>query len=385
MPLSLASFFRHSISSYDPNDATGSVTTSTGSIADEAIENLDLEISSSFLVSRIILSHSARVIIYSSAAARTADLGRDNQTAPAPDAGVVFDVTFTTDLDIPITPASTFLNLDSPRTSVAYLSVQNLSGGNANISLTLEFLLIRELDQRIISVKGDTLLKASQEYVVRSATPELKTPVGPVEGTWFKVENLTGSSLTFDSRFKIASTSAAGSLWGFFESSNWNLIDRAGTQVISLPTIAPARLATKDPITFTSTALGSYTYTNGNDLTFINNDDTTEGVMVADSLELLFFVKFNDYFYLNEIQVWNGQISGAFNTANTLQVYSGRDDSGTLLFSVSLVEDTNQQTFALESDSSFDSFIRYLTFKFTNTDSADGKVSINELKLLGNN
>lgn len=376
MPLSLSSFYRHSISKFTPEDATGSITTNTGFIDSGSSKEITLEISTAILVSRVIVSNSSRVQVYSSSNGRANDSSRDDQTAPAPDAGVVLDITLENELDIAITPPTTFLNLDSPKTNFVYLRVTNKDPNPQDITITLYYLLVREFDQRIRLLKEDQLLKANQEYLYLTDGVIGRLPAA-VDNNWVRISKPNTNTLKLDTGYKILSVTTAGGLWVVFsESSNsWSALTDDGTVVFDSTNTIPTNGGGLDSITYNPTALEYYTYNEPHNLSQINNGNQTEGVIVTNSNSLKIKVDLLGYYYVNELLVTLGQISGLFNTPESLYVYTG-PAGDTLLNSFTLQESLSPQQLSISSP-----YTRYLTLLFVNDN--ENSVSVAELTVKG--
>lgn len=376
MPLSLSSFYRHSINRFSPEDATGSITTNTGFILPNNSKELDLEISAAILVSRVVVSDSSRVQIYSSNEGRTNDSGRDELTAPAPDAGVVIDISLQDELDISITPPSTFLNLDSPKNNLVHLRLTNNNLESKDLTITLYFLLIREFDQRIKLLKRNQLLVGNQEYLVLEDNVTGRLPAA-VDDNWVKLSKPNSNTLKLDTGYNIETITTAGDIWIIFSETDnsWNAITAAGSPLFSSNNTIPTNNGALNPISYTPSALEYYTYNQPYDLSQINNGNQTEGVIVTNSNRLKLKVELENYHYINEVSITLGQVSGLFNTPNSMYVYAG-PAGDTLLNSFTLQESLTPQVFTITSP-----YTRYLTFLFINDD--DNAISLADLSLSG--
>ena len=85
-------------------------------------------------------SHAAWIRLYTSGVARFADSSRLQGVDPAPDAGVIAEIITTTAQTIPISPACIGYSSESPTTTTVPISVTNLSGSSAAITVTLTVL-----------------------------------------------------------------------------------------------------------------------------------------------------------------------------------------------------------------------------------------------------
>ena len=84
---------------------------------------------------RIETSHAARVIYYSTTAARTADIARAQGTSPLTSSGVLLEVITTGVQTIEVTPAILYQNSEVGAAGELYLSITNLSGSAAAVEV----------------------------------------------------------------------------------------------------------------------------------------------------------------------------------------------------------------------------------------------------------
>ena len=125
------------------NPATrGTANASTASIADGASDNITITGAKSYMLMSIETSAAAWVTIYTSAAARTADASRTQNTDPLPGSGVIAEVITGSATTQKITPGLLGFNDESPVTTNIYAKVENQSGSTAAITVTLSFLIL---------------------------------------------------------------------------------------------------------------------------------------------------------------------------------------------------------------------------------------------------
>lgn len=125
------------------NPATrGTANASTASIADGASDNITITGAKSYMLMSIETSAAAWVTIYTSAAARTADASRTQNTDPLPGSGVIAEVITGSATTQKITPGLLGFNDESPVTTNIYAKVENQSGSTAAITVTLSLLIL---------------------------------------------------------------------------------------------------------------------------------------------------------------------------------------------------------------------------------------------------
>jgi plastocyanin len=115
----------------------GSLTGSTGSIADGVSANVNITGYKGYMLYKIETSAAAWVRLYVSDAARTADAARTQGQDPLPGSGVIAEVITTSAETVIIAPGVIGFNNESPVTNIVPAAVTNLSGGSANITVTL--------------------------------------------------------------------------------------------------------------------------------------------------------------------------------------------------------------------------------------------------------
>jgi len=128
-----------------PAIARTAVSFITGSLANNAIENDSVTISKTFQLLMLTVSAYARVRLYSTAAARTADANRPVgvPVTPGSMSGLIADVSMTIALGVQtwmMSPAATGCNDDAAPSPTIYAAVTNLSGATTTITVTLTYL-----------------------------------------------------------------------------------------------------------------------------------------------------------------------------------------------------------------------------------------------------
>lgn len=125
------------------NPATRSTANATtASIADGASADITITGAKSYMLMSIETSAAAWVTIYTSAAARTADASRNQNTDPLPGSGVIAEVITGSATTQKITPGLLGFNDESPVTTNIYAKVENQSGASAAITVTLSLLIL---------------------------------------------------------------------------------------------------------------------------------------------------------------------------------------------------------------------------------------------------
>ena len=139
-----AMFFAHSGSWTQLANASdvqvGTRTTHTaniGSMGNNTSANPDLTVYKSYLLFKIQTTAAAWVRVYASSAARSADVNRSIDTDPSPGSGVIAEVITTGNQTQLLTPAVIGFNDDATPSSTMYLRVTNVSGGTANMDVTV--------------------------------------------------------------------------------------------------------------------------------------------------------------------------------------------------------------------------------------------------------
>ena len=117
------------------------VSTSTGSIADNAVGLVTVTGFKSYALMRVGLSTAGWIRIYTDSASRTADSSRSVGIDPAPGSGVIAEVV-TTGISTQqnISPFTMGGNMDNPADTTIYASITNLSGTTQAITANLTIL-----------------------------------------------------------------------------------------------------------------------------------------------------------------------------------------------------------------------------------------------------
>lgn len=87
---------------------------------------------------QVTSSLDAWVVLYPTAAARTADAGRSFGTDPAPGSGVLAEFYITSGSTVLATPGTTYFNNDTTKANAIYAAVRDQAGANVNSQVTLE-------------------------------------------------------------------------------------------------------------------------------------------------------------------------------------------------------------------------------------------------------
>ena len=140
-----AMFFAHSgnwVQMANAADVTVSTrstfTSNIGSMSSNATVYPDITNAyKSYLIYKITTSAAAWVRVYTSKAARSADTTRDIDVDPAPGSGVLAEIITTGNSTQLLTPATIGFNDESTPAAEIYLAVKNISGGTANMTVTL--------------------------------------------------------------------------------------------------------------------------------------------------------------------------------------------------------------------------------------------------------
>jgi len=118
----------------------GSVTSTTGSLADAAEADLDITGFKSYTLLTITTDKAARVRLYVNAATRTADAARAEGTDPAADAGLIAEVITTGAETVIISPGAYGFNLEGTPTTNIPCRVTNKSGSTGTVQIDLNIL-----------------------------------------------------------------------------------------------------------------------------------------------------------------------------------------------------------------------------------------------------
>tara|TARA_R100000005_G_C4938933_1_gene164411 strand:+ start:190 stop:927 length:738 start_codon:yes stop_codon:yes gene_type:complete len=116
------------------------VSQTTGSIANDAAANISFAGFKSYTLYKVQTSEAAWVTLYTNAATRTADAGRQITSDPAAGSGVIAEVITSGAQTKLITPATIGFNDDNPVSTTIYAKAVNKSGSTQNITVTLTIL-----------------------------------------------------------------------------------------------------------------------------------------------------------------------------------------------------------------------------------------------------
>ena len=108
-------------------------------LADGSSANLTITAAKTYALLKIQTSHAAWVSIYTSTAARTADVSRAEVVDPQPGSGVIAEVITTDGATQAITPGTIGWNDDGTPSTNVYVKVVNKSGSTQNLTVTLHY------------------------------------------------------------------------------------------------------------------------------------------------------------------------------------------------------------------------------------------------------
>lgn len=110
----------------------------SASIADDASANLDITGGyKGYALLSIEVDRAAWVRVYTHSSARSADASRDQNTDPAPDAGVIAEVITTGSAVVQISPGTIGYSFEATPNTTIPCRVTNLSGSTSTIEVTL--------------------------------------------------------------------------------------------------------------------------------------------------------------------------------------------------------------------------------------------------------
>jgi len=115
-------------------------TGTTGSLADAAEADLDITGFKSYMLLTVTTDRAARVRLYTTGAASTADASTAAGTDPTSDAGVIAEVITTGAQTVTISPGALGFNLEGTPTTNIPTRVTNKSGGTSTVQVTLNIL-----------------------------------------------------------------------------------------------------------------------------------------------------------------------------------------------------------------------------------------------------
>ena len=127
-----------------PNER-GTVSGTTGSLAQNAIGNLTITGHKSYLLMNVQLSAAGWFRLYTDSASRTADANRSVGEDPAAGSGVIAEVVTTaSSLTQKVTPFVPGGNMDNPVSTNMYVAIKNLSSTTQTITATLTILKLED-------------------------------------------------------------------------------------------------------------------------------------------------------------------------------------------------------------------------------------------------
>ena len=88
------------------------------------------------ILQKVTSDLAAWIVLYSSAAERTADAGRAYNTDPTPGSGVLFEAYVTAGGTVVATPGTTYMNNDVTLTEAVYAAIRDQAGAAVNASVT---------------------------------------------------------------------------------------------------------------------------------------------------------------------------------------------------------------------------------------------------------
>jgi len=118
----------------------GNVSVTTGSLANDASENLSILTHKSYLLLKISTNIAARVVVYTDSTSRTADVARSQNTPFDNNEGVIADIITTGNETIALTPGVIGFNNDTTPSEYMYLKVINKSGQTNSVDVTFTLL-----------------------------------------------------------------------------------------------------------------------------------------------------------------------------------------------------------------------------------------------------
>ena len=126
-------------SSFSFQTATGS----TANISSGTTATLNFTVGKAYILNKITTNGAAWVRVYTSSAARTADLYRDINSDPGLTAGVVAEAITTASATVAFAPSPIGCNDESPsQTDVAYVNVTNRGTGASTVTVTLSYITL---------------------------------------------------------------------------------------------------------------------------------------------------------------------------------------------------------------------------------------------------
>ena len=111
------------------------VTQTTASLANTAVENSTVTLAKTGHLLYLIADRACRVVLYATAAARTADAGRGIGTPPTPGTGVLCEFVFPSAETIYTGQMIDYYNGDGSPSSSIYYAITNLSGATHTVQV----------------------------------------------------------------------------------------------------------------------------------------------------------------------------------------------------------------------------------------------------------
>jgi len=118
-----------------------SIVTTTSSLADQASEDVVFTAAGkSGMFLTVETDRAARVVFYTSTAARTADAGRSSNIQPTSGSGVLLEVITAGLGTVVVSPSVNYFNIDSVVSSDMVAKIENRSGSSSTVEVTLQVL-----------------------------------------------------------------------------------------------------------------------------------------------------------------------------------------------------------------------------------------------------
>lgn len=114
----------------------------TSSLVNNGSENMNVSISKTFSLMKLITTRSAWIRLYSDSASRTADESRSIGIDPVSGSGLLAEFVTTANVIQKVTPFILCGNLEEPVTSNVYIRVTNLSGTTGTINTSMSIMAL---------------------------------------------------------------------------------------------------------------------------------------------------------------------------------------------------------------------------------------------------
>lgn len=121
-----------------PSRTTAAAT--TASLAVNAVANMTITAAKAYSLFKLQTSHASWVRLYTSAASRTADVGRVQGVDPSPNVGLIAEIISTAADTVVFTPGAGGWNDDSTPSTNVYVSVKNQHSSAAAVTVTMTYL-----------------------------------------------------------------------------------------------------------------------------------------------------------------------------------------------------------------------------------------------------